>query len=170
MAIRWQPCIIVILSLSSAGTALGQPKGPQPWWPVQPTPLPFVHPLFTDDMVLQRDMQAPIWGWSTPGDTIAVAVDGKASGKEAIAGKDGKWMTKIGPFSRRWAAHADHRRNQAKGHPQERAVRRRLALLGAVEHELAGPALELTRRRKSRMRTIRRFARSPSAFSRRWCR
>lgn len=97
MVIRWHlVCLLTVFS--SLGTALGQPKGPQPWWPVQPTPLPFVHSLFTDDMVLQRDIPAPIWGWSTPGDTITVSLDGKPSGKEAVAGKDGKWLTRIGPF------------------------------------------------------------------------
>jgi sialate O-acetylesterase len=60
--------------------------------------LPFVHALFTDNMVLQRDVQAPVWGWSTPGDTVTVSVDGKPSGRAAVAGKDGKWMTRIGPF------------------------------------------------------------------------
>lgn len=84
--------------LASLGTALAQPQGPQPWWPVQPRPIPFVHTLFTDDMVLQRDVPAPIWGWSTPGDTIHVTFDGKPTGQAAAAGKDGKWLTKVGPF------------------------------------------------------------------------
>ena len=99
MTIRWHLCFMLTASLGVAGTALGQPKGPQPWWPAQPTPLPFVHPLFTADMVLQREILAPIWGWSAPGDTVTVAVDGKSSGKNAVAGKDGKWITKIGPFT-----------------------------------------------------------------------
>ena len=86
------------ISFLSVSTAVAQPNGPQAWWPTQPTPLPFVHTLFTDNMVLQRDIPAPIWGWSTPGDVIAIAMDGKPSGKEAIAGKDGLWTTKIGPF------------------------------------------------------------------------
>src|SRR5256885_12210936 len=51
----------IMVALLGAGGTLAQPKGPQPWWPVQPRPLPFVHPLFTDDMVLQRDVRAPIW-------------------------------------------------------------------------------------------------------------
>ena len=74
------------------------PVQPQSWWPVQPSGLPFVHSLFTNDMVLQRDVKAPIWGWSSPGDRIMVTVDGKQTGQPAVAGKDGKWMTKIGPF------------------------------------------------------------------------
>src|SRR3954452_15376401 len=95
---RLRPLAALALALLVSADGRAQPKGPQPWWPVQPRPLPFVHSLFTDDMVLQRGVQAPIWGWSTPGDTIAVAIDGKISGKEAVTGKDGKWMTRIGPF------------------------------------------------------------------------
>ncbi|MSU79096.1 MAG: 9-O-acetylesterase [Gemmataceae bacterium] len=91
--------LALLLVLFPMQTVLGQPKGPQPWWPVQPKRLPFVHSLFTDDMVLQRDMAAPIWGWSEPGDKIAVSVDGKPSGQPAIAGKDGKWLAKVGPFT-----------------------------------------------------------------------
>lgn len=89
-------CGLVVLL--SSGLASAQPTGPQAWWPVQPVALPFVHSLFTDDMVLQRDIHAPVWGWSTPGDVISVAVDGKVSGPEAIADDDGRWMTKLEPF------------------------------------------------------------------------
>jgi sialate O-acetylesterase len=53
-------------------------------------------------MVLQRDVAAPIWGWSSPGDAIAVTVENRqgvalASGA-AVAGADGKWVTTIGPL------------------------------------------------------------------------
>ncbi len=58
--------------------------------------LPFVHPLFTDDMVLQRDMQDPVWGWTTPGERVSVSFEGTTS--KTVAGSDGKWMVKIGPF------------------------------------------------------------------------
>lgn len=52
----------ILLLLLGVGEGGAQPKGPQPWWPTQPTPLPFVYPLFSDDMVLQRDIAAPVWG------------------------------------------------------------------------------------------------------------
>lgn len=97
MAIR-RTILGLLVAFSPVGAVFGQTQ-PQPWWPVQPAALPFVHSLFTNDMVVQRDMAAPIWGWSTPGDTITVAVDGKQVGQAAIAGKDGKWITKIGPFA-----------------------------------------------------------------------
>lgn len=77
----------------------GPPIKPEDWWPTQPRALPFVHTLFSDDMMLQREIAAPIWGWSTPGDKIAVSWDGKQVGEPVVAGADGKWSTKIGPLS-----------------------------------------------------------------------
>ena len=61
-----------------------------------PTTLPFLNPLFTDDMVIQRDIKAPIWGWDTPGATVKVAVDGKTY--TAKADNSGMWLTKVGPL------------------------------------------------------------------------
>ena len=77
------------------------PAQPQDWWPTQPSKLTFVHTLFTSDMVLQRDIAAPIWGWTKPGETITVTVrnpSGTTPSATAVAGADGKWQTKIGPF------------------------------------------------------------------------
>lgn len=76
----------------------GPPIKPEDWWPTQPRALPLVHPLFSDDMVLQREIAAPIWGWSTPGDKITVSWDGKDVGTPVVAGADGKWQTTIGPL------------------------------------------------------------------------
>jgi len=45
---------------------------------------------FGDNMVLQRDMEVPIWGKADPGESVAVRL-----GKQSIntkAGDDGKWM------------------------------------------------------------------------------
>lgn len=57
---------------------------------------PFLHPLFSDNMVLQRDTPDPVWGWTVPGRTVTVKVSGRTS--TAVAGADGKWMTRVGPF------------------------------------------------------------------------
>ncbi len=57
---------------------------------------PFLHPLFTDNMVLQRSIAAPVWGWTAPGRTVTVKMGGKAA--QAVAGAGGKWMAHIGPF------------------------------------------------------------------------
>lgn len=89
----------LLLGLVWATSALAQPKGPQAWWPTQPRPLPFLHPLFSTDMVLQRDSAVPIWGWSTPGERITITVDGKPVPDAAVAGNDGRWTARIGPFA-----------------------------------------------------------------------
>ena len=57
---------------------------------------PFLNPLFTDNMVLQRGQADPIWGWTTAGANVTVRIAGKSA--SALAGPDGKWMTKIGPI------------------------------------------------------------------------
>ena len=57
---------------------------------------PFVHPLFADDMVLQRNMEDPIWGWTQPGQQVTISMNGKTA--TATADSDGKWVAKIGPF------------------------------------------------------------------------
>ena len=57
---------------------------------------PFLHPLFSDHTVLQRDMPVPVWGWTAPGGMVTVAMNGAQA--TATAGSDGRWMAKIGPF------------------------------------------------------------------------
>ena len=53
--------------------------------------------IFGDNMVLQRDTKVAVWGWDEPGRNITVSALDKTA--QARAGKDGKWMTHIGPFS-----------------------------------------------------------------------
>ncbi len=57
--------------------------------------LPFVSPIFGDDMVLQREKKNPIWGWTQPGETVRVSIADKSA--QAVAGKDGKWQAYINP-------------------------------------------------------------------------
>jgi sialate O-acetylesterase len=58
-------------------------------------PLPFLSPIFGDNMVLQRGKANTLWGWSEPGGTIRVQVgDNTAS---AIAGADRRWEVRIQP-------------------------------------------------------------------------
>ena len=45
---------------------------PFPTVPAPNAPLPFVSPIFGDNMVLQRGKADTIWGWSKSGDTIRV--------------------------------------------------------------------------------------------------
>ncbi len=60
-------------------------------------PKPFLHPLFTDNMVLQRGMADPVWGWAAPGERVSVSFHGRTA--LAVAGRDGKWTAKVGPFA-----------------------------------------------------------------------
>jgi sialate O-acetylesterase len=59
--------------------------------------------VFSDHMVLQRDVKVPIWGWAEPGDKITVALEREK--KRTIADKDGKWLIRLnkhaagGPFN-----------------------------------------------------------------------
>ena len=53
--------------------------------------------IFGNGMVLQRDMEVPVWGWAEKGEKITVEFNGCV--KTAVTGQDGKWMAKIGPFS-----------------------------------------------------------------------
>lgn len=72
---------LLLLSL----TAVAAEKGPRP----------FVSPIFSDNMVLQRGKPNSIWGWSKPGDRVRVEIAGHAA--KAIAGLDGRWLAKIEP-------------------------------------------------------------------------
>jgi len=58
-------------------------------------PLPFVSPIFGDNMVLQRGKANTIWGWSEPGDHVQVQIGEQTA--SAIAGADRRWQVKIQP-------------------------------------------------------------------------
>lgn len=49
---------------------------------------------FSDHMVLQRDMLAPVWGTAAPGSKVEVAFAGQSM--SATADAKGKWMIKLG--------------------------------------------------------------------------
>jgi sialate O-acetylesterase len=51
------------------------------------------HELFTDNMVIQRDREAPVWGTAAAGSEVAVSLGDTAV--KATADKDGKWMAKL---------------------------------------------------------------------------
>jgi sialate O-acetylesterase len=52
--------------------------------------------LLSDNMVLQRDMQVPIWGWADPGESVSVELGGNIA--ETNAAADGKWKLFVGPL------------------------------------------------------------------------
>ena len=52
--------------------------------------------IFSNHMVLQRDMKLPIWDHAAPGAKVEVQLAGAT--KEATADKDGKWTVTMGPL------------------------------------------------------------------------
>ena len=54
---------------------------------------PFLHPLFTDHVVLQRGVPIPVWGWTTPGATVTVTLHQQTA--TATAGANGKWLARL---------------------------------------------------------------------------
>lgn len=64
---------------------------------------PFLNPVFSDHMVLQRDMPTAVWGWTQPGKEVKVTLAGKTA--TAVADAQGKWLAKLpalpagGPFT-----------------------------------------------------------------------
>src|SRR5437588_9184689 len=59
--------------------------------------------LFTDHMVLQRDMNISVWGWADPAEHIAVSLGPNA--RETVTAADGHWNVSLpaihagGPFT-----------------------------------------------------------------------
>ncbi len=54
---------------------------------------PAVNGLFSDHMVLQRDMPVPVWGTAKPGTKVTVTFGQQE--KTAETGKDGKWLVRL---------------------------------------------------------------------------
>jgi len=52
--------------------------------------------LISDSMILQRDVNVKIWGWSAIDEKVAVIFYNKTY--STIAGKDGKWMITLSPM------------------------------------------------------------------------
>lgn len=50
--------------------------------------------IFSDHMVLQRDMPVPVWGWAEPGETVEVTAGGVTVSTKAD--ESGRWMVKLG--------------------------------------------------------------------------
>ena len=60
--------LIVVLGLLTALSSIVR---------AEEAPLPFVSPIFGDNMVLQRDKPNPIWGWAKPGTVVRVELAGR---------------------------------------------------------------------------------------------
>jgi len=57
---------------------------------------PTLDPMFSDHMVLQREMPVPIWGTADPGQKVTVSF--RDQKKETTADEDGKWSVKLDPL------------------------------------------------------------------------
>jgi sialate O-acetylesterase len=55
--------------------------------------LPFVSPMFGDNMVLQRGKLIRFWGWARAGESVRVEMAGHAA--KAVAGLDGRWQAEL---------------------------------------------------------------------------
>lgn len=53
--------------------------------------------IFTDHMVLQRDLPVPVWGKASPGEDVTVEFAGQKKTTKADA--NGKWMVKLDPLA-----------------------------------------------------------------------
>jgi sialate O-acetylesterase len=76
-------------------TAFAQPTPGQATAVAAAKLLPFVSPIFGDDMVLQRGKPSTIWGWSDPGDNVRVQIGDNVA--TATAGPDRRWQVQIQP-------------------------------------------------------------------------
>ncbi|MGB8259285.1 MAG: sialate O-acetylesterase [Terracidiphilus sp.] len=88
---------IVLSMMVAAGALLWPGCGvqAQPAPQAAPKPLPFVSPLFGDNMVMQRGKGNAFWGWSEPGDKVRVEIGGTVA--TGVAGADRRWQVKIEP-------------------------------------------------------------------------
>jgi len=76
---RWTVVLTVVLAI--AGLAPGEVK---------------VDRMFSDHMVLQREMPVPVWGTADAGEKVTVTFAGQT--KTATAGADGKWIVRLDPL------------------------------------------------------------------------
>ncbi|HEY9248111.1 MAG TPA: sialate O-acetylesterase [Rariglobus sp.] len=53
--------------------------------------------IFGSNMVLQRDVPVPVWGWADAGETVRVEIDGQSV--STVTGADGHWHLKLAPLS-----------------------------------------------------------------------
>lgn len=51
--------------------------------------------LFCDNMVLQQQTAAPVWGWDAPGSKVTVKPSWSKTSYRTTADENGKWMTRV---------------------------------------------------------------------------
>ena len=83
-------CVLTVLSICPLVASAAEETA------AKPKPAIELGAPFTDNAILQRQMKAPVWGWSTPATKVTVAFAGQ--NKIRAAGKDGKWMVWLDPL------------------------------------------------------------------------
>lgn len=53
--------------------------------------------IFSDNMVLQRELPVPVWGTALPGEKVSLSFDGQTL--KTTADSSGKWMVKLAPLN-----------------------------------------------------------------------
>ncbi len=53
--------------------------------------------VFAPHMVVQRELEVPVWGWAEPDEKVTVTLAGQA--REVTADADGKWMVRFEPIA-----------------------------------------------------------------------
>lgn len=53
--------------------------------------------IFTDHLVLQREMEVPVWGWGSPNSEVRIQFGGQT--KTAETDENGRWMVRLDPMS-----------------------------------------------------------------------
>ena len=51
--------------------------------------------ILGDNMILQQNTEASLWGWDKPGTTVEVTTSWSGQKYSAKTGKDGKWAIKV---------------------------------------------------------------------------
>ncbi|MCJ7691991.1 MAG: carboxypeptidase-like regulatory domain-containing protein, partial [Sedimentisphaerales bacterium] len=51
--------------------------------------------LISDNMVLQQQMNVPVWGWAAPGESVTVTGSWDGSNVSTKADPDGRWQVKV---------------------------------------------------------------------------
>lgn len=87
IALMNRPITLFSLLLSFAATAVAKLELAAP---------------FTDNMILQRGCEVPVWGFDSAGTEVTVEFAGQK--KSAVADKNGDWMVKLAPLK---ASHAE---------------------------------------------------------------
>ena len=82
-----------LLTAGFAAAIAAPPTRPAPAGPPEALKMP---PIFSDRMVLQRQMPVPVWGRTRPGQRVTVKFKGQT--QTATAGADGRWMVKLDPL------------------------------------------------------------------------